>query len=90
MAMATATGRAMVKATATKGDGNGDGNSDSNGNSNSVGDKDGLIAGAALLHCPPLPKIKRIYLNFALNNASTADKATCCHRCATDSHCHGG
>jgi hypothetical protein len=64
--------------------------SDSNGNSNSVGDGGGLIAGAALLHCPPLSKINRTYLNSVLNDASAADKATCCHRCATDSHFHGG
>jgi hypothetical protein len=74
----------------SKGNGNGYGNSNSNGNSNSVGDGDGLIASAVLLHCPLLPTLHHTYLDFVSYNASAADKATCCHRCTTDSRRHGG
>jgi hypothetical protein len=74
----------------SKANGNGDSNIDSKGDSNSVDDSDDSILAAALLHCPLLPKINCTFLNFALNKASAADKATCCHCFATDSHCHGG
>ncbi len=49
-----------------------------------------MIVSVVLRHCPPLPKIKWTYLDFVSNDASAADKATYCHRCATDSRRHGG